>query len=762
MRRPLAVAGSCFILVLLIIQLLFPAGLPDYSSIDGKHITVRGVLDRIEHKQSDGQVRTIWYVKDVQIYAHGMSTGTDETDTPGPNNVAADGYEAEIPDKSTILCYMDEDVPKMPVGACVVLSGRVRNFESARNPGQFDMKKYYALDHIIFSMTAVNITSVDTSHITLLNRLKNRLSVIRDRIGAMCDLCFMPDDSSVIRAMLLGDKSAISPDMKSLYARNGISHILAISGLHISMIGEAIVLLMRKARIPRSVSSITVVILMVMYGMMTGMAASAFRAVVMFSLRQVAELVHRTYDMATALVIAACLVLIEQPAYLFYSGFQFSFGAITAVLLILPVLSEVLPKLVAGGAAVTVVTLPVYLYNYYYYPVISVILNLYIIPLMSVLLACAIIAIAGCAVYIPLGRLIAIPVHLILALYEWSCRISDLMPYNRFVTGQPSAAAIAVYVLIVGSIIFFSGKLANMQIILGMLFACVMLTTNLRTGIDICLIDVGQGDGIYITDNCGTDILIDGGSSDVSDVGTYRIGPFLYSQGVSEVDAAFITHLDADHYNGILEMLSDSGTTMPHIKALYLTSSSVKMRGEAYDALVEAAAAGHTEVYTVTAGDVFESGALRLSCLYPNNTCNGIDTNNESLVLDMEYAGSHRPLGASCRSVHILFTGDLGGEGETAVTEKLREYMDPEDLLILKCAHHGSKNSTYEPFIEASGPDLVIISAGIDNPYGHPNTETIERLDSHGIPHFCTIDYGELDVHIHGDEIEVIPYIKDD
>ena len=110
-----------------------------------------------------------------------------------------------------------------------------------------------------------------------------------------------------------------------------------------------------------------------------------------------------------------------------------------------------------------------------------------------------------------------------------------------------------------------------------LVFAGIMLTSRLRSGVDITLVDVGQGDGIHITDNCGTDILIDGGSSDVTDVGTYRIGPYLYSQGVSQIDAAFITHLDADHYNGILEMLVDGGVSMPHIDTLYLTSSSVMM-----------------------------------------------------------------------------------------------------------------------------------------------------------------------------------------
>lgn len=742
MRRPLATVGLFFILILLIVQLIFPSGPADYGRFDGDTVSATGTLSRIEYRNKEDGIRTIWYLEDVSFASE----------------------EFTIPDNDMLMCYMDLDeaddltagydedgtsraigTPLNPsLGSTVTVCGRIRTFSSPTNPGQFDMAGYYDMCHIATSMTGTEAVSVDSSHLTPAWRIRDRLSHIRTNIGLLCDMCFDGDDSSVIRAMLLGDKSAMNPDTRSLYSRNGIAHILAISGLHISMLGMALVTVMKKLRFPISMSAAAAIVLMIMYGTMTGMAASAARAVIMFSIRMLADIVHRTYDMTTALVIAAVLVLIEQPAYLFYSGFQFSFGAITAVLLILPLLEDVFPKLPAGSLSINIVTLPIYLWNYYYFPLISVVLNLYIIPLMSILLACAIVAVAGCALYIPLGKVLALPVHLILIIYEWSCRIADKLPVNRFVSGKPSIISCVIYAMIVGFVLFFHKKQTRLQIMMNLIFAGVMLTARWRTGIDITLIDVGQGDGIYITDNCGTDILIDGGSSDVSDVGAYRIGPYLYSRGVSEIDAAFITHLDADHYNGILEMLNDGGLTMPHIDTLYLTSSSVLMGGKAYESLISAAESGHTQVRTVTAGDEFESGELRFICLYPDSSCHGEDTNNESLVLDMEY-----------NAIHVLFTGDLGGDGETALTKKIGNYIFPDDYLILKCAHHGSKNSTYEPFLDMAGPDLVVISAGHDNSYGHPNQETIDRLDDRGIPHYCTIEHGALDVHISGSSVTI-------
>ncbi len=742
MRRPLATIGLFFILFLLILQLFFPSEPGDYSGFDGDTVSVTGTLSRIEYKKKGDQLRAVWYLSDVDFDP--MAPADPDT-----------GHVLSVPDKDMLLCYPDDGSSDTvhELGSILTVLGRIRTFSSATNPGQFDMLRYYDMSHIAFSLTGAKVISADSSHLTPIWLLRDRLSHIRTNIGLLCDMCMDEDDSSVIRAMLLGDKSAMNPDTKSLYSRNGIAHILAISGLHISMLGMALVTVMKKIRIPAALSAGTAIALMIMYGMMTGMAASAARAVIMFSLRMLADIVHRTYDMATSLVIAAVLLLIEQPAYLFYSGFQFSFGAITAVIMILPLLEDVFPKLLSGCISINVITLPVYLWNYYYFPLISVVLNLYIIPLMSILLGCAILAVGGCALYIPLGKLLSLPVHLILSIYEWSCRISDLMPVNRYVSGKPGVVNIILYIAVVSLVLLFRRYQTRLQVMMHLVFACIMLTLRLRSGVDITLIDVGQGDGIHITDNCGTDILIDGGSSDVTEVGTYRIGPYLYSQGVSRIDAAFITHLDADHYNGILEMLNDGGLTMPHIDTLYLTSSSVMMGGEAYDALVEAAESGHTEVCTVRAGDVFHTGELTFTCLYPDSSCHGEDTNNESLVLDMEYGGIR-----DNRPIHMLFTGDLGGDGETALTKKIGQYIQPDDYLILKCAHHGSKNSTYEPFLDAAGPDLVLISAGHDNPHGHPNTETLDRLDERNTPHYCTIDHGALDVHIIGSEVTVQPY----
>ena len=220
----------------------------------------------------------------------------------------------------------------------------------------------------------------------------------------------------------------------------------------------------------------------------------------------IAQMVGRTYDAATALVIAAVMLLVEQPAYLFYSGFQFSFGAMAAVILVIPVLNDVLPKVLAGGVAVNVVTLPIYLHSYFFFPILSVLLNLIIIPLMSLLLGMAMAAIAGCALYVPLGHFLAFPSHFILLIYEHACRICDLISWNRFVTGKPGTPQIILYCLMVGAVLLFRKHQTGLQIVMHLIFAGMILTLNLRAGISVTMIDVGQGDGIFITDHAAGDV----------------------------------------------------------------------------------------------------------------------------------------------------------------------------------------------------------------------------------------------------------------
>ena len=255
------------------------------------------------------------------------------------------------------------------------------------------------------------------------------------------------------------------------------------------------------------------------------------------------------------------------------------------------------------------------------------------------------------------------------------------------------------------------------------------------------MLDVGQGDGLYIRTPSGRHYLIDGGSTDVSKVGTYRIEPFLKSRGVRELDYVFISHGDADHINGVEELLENQ-TMGIRIRTLVLPDEQVL--DEVLLELAKKAEGYGTKAVTIRKGQQVQDGGMTLTCLAPAEDYGGEIGNASSMVLALKY-----------QKFDMLFTGDVEGDGEYALTESglLQKYD------ILKVAHHGSKNSTSDAFLEEADPAVGFISAGRNNRYSHPHQETLERLRQLGCRLFSTQDCGAVTVKTDGSRVDMEGYL---
>lgn len=263
------------------------------------------------------------------------------------------------------------------------------------------------------------------------------------------DALLPEQEASVMKTMLLGEKGILDEEIKGLYQRNGIAHILAISGLHISMIGMGLYQLLRRAGLKIKLSAILASMIIVLYGMMTGFAVSAIRAIAMFLLQMLAQILGRTYDRITALAVAAVLVLVEQPLYLFHSGFQFSFLCVLGISLILPVLGNVRKgKKLFEGVALMAVTLPVYLGVFYQIPVYSMFLNFIVLPMMSILMGAGIVMILAAFLCTPLAIPAAWLITGILMVYERLGLFTEKLPHHYWTPGCPAKWQLAVYVAV--------------------------------------------------------------------------------------------------------------------------------------------------------------------------------------------------------------------------------------------------------------------------------------------------------------------------
>lgn len=267
-------------------------------------------------------------------------------------------------------------------------------------------------------------------------------------------------------------------------------------------------------------------------------------------------------------------------------------------------------------------------------------------------------------------------------------------------------------------------KLKKAAILATIILALIsLLTIRPNRGFQICFLDVGQGDGIYVQAEDGTAFFIDGGSSSEKNVGEYRLLSFLKYQGAGSVDGWFVSHADEDHISGLLE-LWESGY---RVKRLFLSQWIV--RDEAWEKLCAAAEQYQTEITYLAPEDTVGSGELRFTCLYP--WAEGTDRNNNSMVLSLQYSG-----------ISALLGGDLSAKQERELA--LRYPGLRAD--IYKADHHGSNGSNSEAILQLIKPVVTVISCAEANSYGHPGKEAVERITEAGSRIYYTMEGGQITV----------------
>jgi competence protein ComEC len=274
-----------------------------------------------------------------------------------------------------------------------------------------------------------------------------------------------------------------------------------------------------------------------------------------------------------------------------------------------------------------------------------------------------------------------------------------------------------------------------------------VLAFRFSPAFEMDMLYVGQGDGIFISCR-GRHFLIDGGSSTKEDLAKYTLIPFLHSKGVGHLDGIILTHDDIDHCSGLLQFLEAAAEEKPLISlsAVYLPDIAESAKGENYKRIENLCGQVGIPVRCISRGQRLRSGCLTMECLHPVRGASYEDANEYSTTLLLRYRDSSllpeedsavKPdLSGKAEGFSALLTGDLEGQGEEELLKYLTEtnlLQDSEELPnidVLKVAHHGSKNATSEHFLQLVHPDIAIISAGIDNMYGHPAEELLDRLVS--------------------------------
>ena len=820
-KRPLSVGCLVVVILICIVTSLSRKEPWNCPELEGQTVIVQGRVYQKEVKTQGGQDKTVVYLKQVSFAGdnpvEGQSVVQEEAaegqllvqkeaaerqllvqeeaaerqllvqekaaerqllvqEEAAEKQLLVQGKCAEKPadTKATenILCYLREGVPEPEIGSLVILKGTLKNFQQPTNPGQFNAPFYYQILRISFRLNQAEI-QVKSDRFY---KIAEGLYQLRRKAGSKVDALLPEQEASVMKTMLLGEKGILDEEIKGLYQRNGIAHILAISGLHISMIGMGLYQLLRRAGLKIKLSAILASMIIVLYGMMTGFAVSAIRAIAMFLLQMLAQILGRTYDRITALAVAAVLVLVEQPLYLFHSGFQFSFLCVLGISLILPVLGNVRKgKKLFEGVALMAVTLPVYLGVFYQIPVYSMFLNFIVLPMMSILMGAGIVMILAAFLCTPLAIPAAWLITGILMVYERLGLFTEKLPHHYWTPGCPAKWQLAVYVAIliiiaalgrtkrkavlyqkdcihrrggcakeilqeqnkrIRRIACHGGKwISTYGIPVGicwgfLLLGVVILTWRFRPELQVTFLDVGQGDCIFLQTEDGASYLTDGGSSSVSKVGKYRMIPFLKYQGASQIKAVFVSHADSDHCNGIAELLEQAELEGIRVENLVLTDIADECRSEGYEELVELAGQNGITVQLLHEGQQLQDGELLFQCLHPSKGYRAEDLNETSMVLLVTY-----------REFSMLLTGDVQGAGEEHLTQELQDWKEPgvaqmQDVIRIS----GEEESMEEESIEEQSIEDERIEEQIEekrpqNKMGANHTETeltILKVAHHG------------------------------
>lgn len=769
MKRPLCTVCCVLILCIAVAVRLFPPRIPDGSEYDGEKIILAGRIVKKEQRSAGKRQFTVLYLKSVKNMDFSyQKLSVREADSHKTKNkkLHTEG----------VICYLGEDRPEYRIGAKIRVKGVFMPFRRARNPGEFDEALYYRIQGYSGKVYEAEGLSVSKKYFPV----SDSLQALRCRLENGIDRAYDEKDAGLLKAILLGNKSGVDTELKNLYRQSGIIHILAISGLHISILGLGLYRLLRRLTVPVTVSAGAAFLFLLFYGIMVGNGISVLRAVGMFGIRSLGKAWGRTYDLPTSLSVLGLILLLENPLYLYHSGFWLSFGSVAGIAVIYPVFLKLLPgtrtrplpgnpvggffrkeclkltQALMASLSVTLMTLPVILWFYYETPVYSLLLNIFVIPSMTVVMILGVINLLLTVFFIPSFRISRVH-HLIFEFFEALCLLNRNLPGHILTAGKPGAVQVIIFYLFLAAALWIlKNRNGKKAVFLGTFLLTAAVPTLIfrwNPGLTVHMLDTGQGDTGVILYH-GKAWIIDAGSSTRKQSGQRILIPFLKYHGIRDVQAAFVTHPDSDHYNGILELMSEAEEENIRVHVLILPEipNSAVASCPAMKKLEKSAAECRIPVLYFQKGMTLDSGGMRLVCLHPDSADYGENNNLYSQVLLLEYG-----------AFSMAFMGDAEGDAERAavrIFSGLKRGISP-GVTVLKVAHHGSSGATGLEALEILNPEAALISCGENNRYGHPHAETLERIDRCGARIFMTPESGAITVRTDGKRVSVTEFIKE-
>ena len=636
----------------------------------------------------------------------------------------------------------------------IEIIGELKKPNGARNYKGFDYKQYLKSKKIYATVSSENYKIISKNKIDIISKVINS---VQNNMKSNINKILNEEEAALCIGILVGDREAISEQTEDNFKKSNLTHMLAVSGSHITYIINALAMLLGKTS--KRTSKIFTIIILIFFMALTGFTFSVIRACIMGILVLLASLMYRKPDTINNLGISSFIILLFNPYAISDAGFLLSYGGTIGIVLLgdkienaiykeenknKNIINKIIKYIIISFSitlSANLIIIPIMAYNFSTVSFTFWISNILAALIMEIATIFGFIIYFISIFFIPLAKFLGIFLNLLLYLLLKIAEVSSLIPGSSIYIKTPYIIECIIYYLFIVLWLKWDYiknaikvkkilKVLVASSILLIIFSSIFICCFPKT-LKIYFVDVGQGDCTLIETPTNKHILIDGGGSEFGDfdVGESTLLPYLLDRRINTIDYMLISHFDSDHIDGLFAVMEN----------LKIKNIIISKQGEKSDNFIrfqELVKNKKVNVLVVKKGDRIQIDKYSyFEILFPEeNLIQDNILNNNSIVANFCSMG-----------FKLLFTGDIEEIAEKRLWELYRD-TDKLKSTILKVAHHGSKTSSTAKFLELVTPKIALIGVGEGNKFGHPNNGVLDRIRDYTNKIYRTDKNGEIEI----------------
>lgn len=677
-----------------------------------------------------------------------------------------------------------ELMKKLEFGTKIKLEGEYSAPEGQRNFKGYSYKEYLMTKEIYGTVKIENSNDVETIKKDQSNFFEKMINKLSNLLKRKVEILLPENSASLLKGILLGDCTDISSEVKENFKECNLSHMLAVSGAHLSYLIIGINLILSKKIFGKRASKIITIFIIIIFMNITNMSPSIERAGISSIICIIASLIHRKPDAINAVAVAVLCTVIKNPFSILNIGMQLSYAGTLSLLMFAngreknnsreiiensekgKNIKKYLVESIKVTLCANILIMPLTIYKFNTISLNFILANLVAGPLLGLSLILGLIMLVTSFIFLNIAKFISFILNIILIILMKSTKLISQIPYSNITVITPYLISIVIIYTItfLGYCIAKSPELrkrlkVNKKLIIKTIAIALSITIisvatlNLleEKKLKLYFVDVGQGDCTYLKTPSEKNILIDGGGNrdkEKYDVGKKVLFPYLLDRRVKKLDYIIVSHFDADHAQGLEAVIQN-------IKVKNIIVCKQASNSALYQEIIKLCKKKNVNIITVKRGQNIKIDKyVYFEILHPGNIMldDGKGGLNANAIVAKMYCTIKN------KTTTVMFTGDIE---EKAEEELVKIYGDKLKADILKVAHHGSKTSSIAEFLKCVSPKIALIGVGKDNTFGHPNSGVLSRLENINAKIYRTDKLGEITVTISKNKASIKTMIKD-